>query len=232
MMRRLWAHIAECKEQHCRRPHCLPSRHVLAHYRRCVDSFCPVCGPVRKAAAASLARQKRQLGIVSSISGSRGKGGGSVSPDGAHPGAVVSNMRTDELKAHVHSLKTERMRMAMLVLMRKLYEHRLNKGVFNKPVDAEALGLVDYHTIVTQPMDLGSVRWHLELGDYDDHVAFHRDLRLVFKNACAFNPKGHPIAEAAAELLKYVDAEVPKMVERVRAQALGRKKAPRPRPNR
>ena len=48
-MKRLWKHIAECKDQKCQVPHCVSSRYVLSHYHRCKDARCPVCMPVREA---------------------------------------------------------------------------------------------------------------------------------------------------------------------------------------
>ena len=46
-MKRLWKHIAECKDQQCQMAHCVSSRYVLSHYHRCKDQRCAVCGPVR-----------------------------------------------------------------------------------------------------------------------------------------------------------------------------------------
>ena len=34
-MKRLWKHIADCKDQKCLVPHCVSSRYVLSHYHRC-----------------------------------------------------------------------------------------------------------------------------------------------------------------------------------------------------
>jgi E1A/CREB-binding protein len=48
-MKRLWKHLAECKDLKCLVPHCVTSRYVLSHYHRCKDVKCPVCGPVREA---------------------------------------------------------------------------------------------------------------------------------------------------------------------------------------
>ncbi|KAJ1446006.1 hypothetical protein M885DRAFT_276923 [Pelagophyceae sp. CCMP2097] len=48
-MKRLWKHIAECKDQQCQVAHCVSSRYVLSHYHRCKDARCAVCGPVREA---------------------------------------------------------------------------------------------------------------------------------------------------------------------------------------
>ena len=47
-MKRLWMHIADCKDQKCQVPHCVSSRYVLSHYHKCKDVRCPVCGPVRE----------------------------------------------------------------------------------------------------------------------------------------------------------------------------------------
>jgi E1A/CREB-binding protein len=47
-MKKLWEHIAHCKDQHCTVQHCMSSRYVLSHYRRCKDARCPACGPVRE----------------------------------------------------------------------------------------------------------------------------------------------------------------------------------------
>jgi len=57
-MKRLWKHIAECKNQKCQVPHCVSSRYVLSHYHRCKDVRCPVCGPVREAIHRSHEKQK------------------------------------------------------------------------------------------------------------------------------------------------------------------------------
>jgi Bromodomain/TAZ zinc finger len=47
-MKKLWEHIAVCKNQTCTVQHCLSSRYVLSHYRRCKDARCPACLPVRE----------------------------------------------------------------------------------------------------------------------------------------------------------------------------------------
>lgn len=63
VLKQLWKHIADCKDQRCQVPHCLSSRYVLSHYHRCVNMDCQVCGPVREAMgnarqAAAEAKQK------------------------------------------------------------------------------------------------------------------------------------------------------------------------------
>lgn len=62
-MKRLWKHIAECKDQKCLVPHCVSSRYVLSHYHRCKDVRCPVCGPVREAIHRSHEKQKQMQAL-------------------------------------------------------------------------------------------------------------------------------------------------------------------------
>eukprot|EP00542_Grammatophora_oceanica_P014911 CAMPEP_0194032300 /NCGR_PEP_ID=MMETSP0009_2-20130614/5275_1 /TAXON_ID=210454 /ORGANISM="Grammatophora oceanica, Strain CCMP 410" /LENGTH=1696 /DNA_ID=CAMNT_0038672697 /DNA_START=105 /DNA_END=5195 /DNA_ORIENTATION=+ len=59
-MKKLWEHIAHCKNQQCTVQHCMSSRYVLSHYRRCKDSRCPACGPVRETIRKSHDRDKQR----------------------------------------------------------------------------------------------------------------------------------------------------------------------------
>ena len=48
-MKKLWKHMAQCKEYNeCQVPHCLSSKYVLSHYRRCKGP-CSKCDPVKEA---------------------------------------------------------------------------------------------------------------------------------------------------------------------------------------
>jgi E1A/CREB-binding protein len=59
-MKKLWEHIAHCKNQNCEVAHCMSSRYVLSHYRRCKDNKCPACGPVRETIRKSHEREKHR----------------------------------------------------------------------------------------------------------------------------------------------------------------------------
>ncbi|CAI9760824.1 unnamed protein product [Fraxinus pennsylvanica] len=50
----------------------------------------------------------------------------------------------------------------MRQILTKLMKHK-NGWIFNKPVDAAALGLHDYHQIVKQPMDLDTVKSNMAI---------------------------------------------------------------------
>lgn len=76
---------------------------------------------------------------------------------------------------------------------------------FEKPVDAIKLRLYDYHQIIKEPMDLGTIKDCVDgKGEktytHPQHVC--DDVRLTFRNALTYNPKEHDIHTMAEKLLK------------------------------
>ncbi|CAJ2668739.1 unnamed protein product [Trifolium pratense] len=86
-------------------------------------------------------------------------------------------------------------------LLEKLMKHK-HGWVFNSPVDVEALGLHDYFTIITHPMDLGTVKTRLNKNWYKSPKEFAEDVRLTFHNAMTYNPKGQDVHVMAEHLSK------------------------------
>lgn len=84
-------------------------------------------------------------------------------------------------------------------LLKKVMSHK-HAWVFNKPVNAEELGILDYHTVIKKPMDLGTVKKKLESGHYPDPIGFAEDVRLTFFNAMSYNPQGHDVYIMASTL--------------------------------
>ncbi|KEH39254.1 transcription factor GTE4-like protein [Medicago truncatula] len=84
-------------------------------------------------------------------------------------------------------------------LLEKLMKHK-HGWVFNTPVDVERLGLHDYFIIISQPMDLGTVKSRLSKNWYKSPKEFAEDVRLTFRNAMTYNPKGQDVHVMAEEL--------------------------------
>jgi Bromodomain extra-terminal - transcription regulation/Bromodomain len=85
-------------------------------------------------------------------------------------------------------------------ILTRLMKHKKNVW-FNSPVDALKMGLHDYHQIVKQPMDLGTVKSKLSKGSYANLSEFASDVRQTFNNALLYNPRGHVVHGLAEELL-------------------------------
>ncbi|KAI4482722.1 hypothetical protein M0804_008575 [Polistes exclamans] len=71
---------------------------------------------------------------------------------------------------------------------------------FYKPVDAELLGLHDYHDIIKKPMDLGTVKIKMDTREYKTAPEFASDVRLIFTNCYKYNPPDHDVVAMARKL--------------------------------
>lgn len=71
---------------------------------------------------------------------------------------------------------------------------------FRAPVDWKGLGLVDYLTIVKQPMDLGTIKSKIEADKYNtiEDIAF--DVRLVWRNCMLYNRDGSEVINSLIDL--------------------------------
>jgi Bromodomain/Zinc finger, ZZ type len=71
---------------------------------------------------------------------------------------------------------------------------------FSRPVDIVKLNIPDYPTIITNPMNLGTIRDLLRTRYYKSILHFAEAVRLTFRNALRYNPVGHSIHETARML--------------------------------
>ncbi|XP_038986245.1 transcription factor GTE4-like isoform X2 [Phoenix dactylifera] len=94
------------------------------------------------------------------------------------------------------------------VLLAKLMKHK-HGWVFNSPVDAKALGLHDYFSIIKHPMDLGTVKSRLSKNWYKSPREFAEDVRLTFRNAMIYNPEGQDVHIMAKQLSQIFDERWP-----------------------
>ncbi|XP_077214557.1 transcription factor GTE7-like [Tasmannia lanceolata] len=85
-------------------------------------------------------------------------------------------------------------------ILTKLMKHK-HGWIFNVPVDVIGMGLHDYNQIIKNPMDLGTVKSKMDRNLYGTPIEFASDVRLTFKNALAYNPKGHDVYVIAEQLL-------------------------------
>ncbi|KAJ6333309.1 hypothetical protein OIU77_009219 [Salix suchowensis] len=72
--------------------------------------------------------------------------------------------------------------------------------VFNNPVDPVALNIPDYFSIISNPMDLGTVKSKLGKNCYASIKEFADDIKLAFSNAMLYNPPTNNVHKMAEEL--------------------------------
>ncbi|XP_055903921.1 homeotic protein female sterile-like isoform X2 [Eupeodes corollae] len=114
-----------------------------------------------------------------------------MSPLSGTPGSVAKNKEklSDALKSCNEILKE---------LFSK--KHSGYAWPFYKPVDAELLGLHDYHDIIKKPMDLGTVKRKMDNREYKSAPEFAADVRLIFTNCYKYNPPDHDVVAMGRKL--------------------------------
>lgn len=86
-------------------------------------------------------------------------------------------------------------------ILKSLMSHPYS-WVFSKPVDPVALNIPDYFTIISEPMDLGTIKTKLEKKMYYGIEEFAADVWLTFSNAMTYNPPSNDVHLMAKELNK------------------------------
>ena len=81
---------------------------------------------------------------------------------------------------------------------------------FLVPVDYVALNILDYPTIITHPMDLGTVKKNLENGDYKLFQDFMNDINLIWKNCRTYNQPGSEIVKMA----NHCDKKIKQLIDK------------------
>ena len=81
---------------------------------------------------------------------------------------------------------------------------------FLSPVDYEALGILDYPRIITQPMDLGTVKTKLQNDEYKLFQDFMSDINLIWKNCRTYNQNGSEIVKMA----NHCDKKMKQLIEK------------------
>ncbi|CAI5506712.1 unnamed protein product [Closterium sp. Naga37s-1] len=107
-------------------------------------------------------------------------------------------------------------------LLKRIMSHRFS-WVFNVPVDAEKLKLHDYHTVIKNPMDLGTINTRLKASGYQHPDELHNDVLLVWSNAMTYNGEGNDVYHMAAELKNMFEQGYQKVQQKLDEDAVKRR---------
>jgi bromodomain-containing factor 1 len=119
----------------------------------------------------------------------------STGPDGLSSAARPKRMRSDT-KIMMGGAFPDCIKMINQLMNNK------SAAPFLQPVDPIALGIPDYPTIITRPMDLSTIQTNLQYGAYANAEEFAEDVRLVWNNCEKYNGAEHYITHAANGLRK------------------------------
>ena len=71
-------------------------------------------------------------------------------------------------------------------MLQMLKKHKTS-WPFHDPVNAVALGIPHYHTIITKPMDLSTITHKFDHKLYASPMELHSDVKLIIENSIKFN---------------------------------------------
>ena len=71
---------------------------------------------------------------------------------------------------------------------------------FSEPVDPVKYNIVDYFDVISNPMDLSTVRKRLAHNYYGSVDEFVGDMKLIWSNCYKYNGTDHDISKCAKEL--------------------------------
>lgn len=95
-------------------------------------------------------------------------------------------------------------------VMKAVWKHQFS-WPFQQPVDAKKLNLPDYHKIIKQPMDLGTIKKRLENNYYWTAKECVQDYNTMFTNCYVYNKPGEDVVVMAQTLEKIYLAKVGQM---------------------
>ncbi|NXX94342.1 BRDT protein, partial [Centropus bengalensis] len=97
--------------------------------------------------------------------------------------------------------QTNQLQYLQRVVMKAVWRHNFS-WPFQQPVDAAALNLPDYYSIIKKPMDLGTIKKRLEHNYYTKAEECIEDFKTMFLNCYIYNKPGDDVVFMAQELEK------------------------------
>lgn len=96
---------------------------------------------------------------------------------------------------------TTQLQFLLKTVMKAVWKHQFS-WPFQQPVDAKKLNLPDYHKIIKQAMDLGTVKKRLENNYYWSASEAIQDFNTMFTNCYVYNKPGEDVVVMAQALEK------------------------------
>ncbi|NXL24685.1 BRDT protein, partial [Setophaga kirtlandii] len=133
-----------------------------------------------------------------------------MSVQGQHCAIIMNPPPPEYINNKSSGCQTNQLQYLQRVVMRALWRHNFS-WPFHQPVDAAALNLPDYYTIIKKPMDLGTIKKRLEHNYYTKAAECIEDFKTMFWNCYMYNKPGDDIVFMAEELEKVFMQKIARM---------------------
>ncbi|XP_032551994.1 bromodomain testis-specific protein isoform X2 [Chiroxiphia lanceolata] len=146
-----------------------------------------------------------------------------------HHSIIINPPPPEYLNNKSSGCQTNQLQYLRRVVMKAVWRHNYS-WPFHQPVDAAALNLPDYYSIIKKPMDLGTIKKRLEHNYYTKAAECIEDFKTMFLNCYMYNKPGDDIVFMAEELEKVFMQKIAQMPPEETLVSLnkGKKKGKKP----
>ncbi|NXC63908.1 BRDT protein, partial [Aleadryas rufinucha] len=146
-----------------------------------------------------------------------------MSVQSQHCSIIINPPPPEYINNKSNGCQTNQLQYLQRVVMRAMWRHNFS-WPFHQPVDAAALNLPDYYTIIKKPMDLGTIKKRLEHNYYTKAAECIEDFKTMFWNCYMYNKPGDDIVFMAEELEKVFMQKIAHMPPEERLVSLNKGK--------
>ncbi|NXM79037.1 BRDT protein, partial [Serilophus lunatus] len=133
-----------------------------------------------------------------------------MSVQSQHHSTIINPPPPEYLNNKSSGCQTNQLQYLQKVVMKAMWRHNYS-WPFHQPVDAAALNLPDYYSIIKKPMDLGTIKKRLEHNYYTKAAECIEDFKTMFLNCYMYNKPSDDIVFMAEELEKVFTQKIAQM---------------------
>ncbi|CAN0210508.1 unnamed protein product [Bubo scandiacus] len=146
-----------------------------------------------------------------------------------HHSIIINPPPPEYINKKNSGCQTNQLQYIQRVVMKAMWRHNFS-WPFHEPVDAAALNLPDYYSIIKKPMDLSTIKKRLEHNYYPKAAECIEDFKTMFLNCYIYNKPSDDIVFMAQELEKVFMQKIAQMPPEERLVILnkGKRKLKKP----
>uniref|UniRef100_A0A8B9MPG2 Bromodomain testis-specific protein n=1 Tax=Accipiter nisus TaxID=211598 RepID=A0A8B9MPG2_9AVES len=103
-----------------------------------------------------------------------------------HRSIIINPPPPEYINNNSSGCQTNQLQYLQRVVMKAMWRHNFS-WPFHQPVDAAALNLPDYYSIIKKPMDLSTIKKRLEHNYYTKAAECIEDFKTMFLNCYIYN---------------------------------------------
>ncbi|NXN40629.1 BRDT protein, partial [Rhinoptilus africanus] len=146
-----------------------------------------------------------------------------------HHSIIINPPPPEYINSQNSGCQTNQLQYIKRVVMKAVWRYKFS-WPFHQPVDAAALNLPDYYSIIKKPMDLSTIKKRLEHNYYTKAAECIEDFKTMFLNCYIYNEPGDDVVFMAQALEKVFMQKIAQMPPEERLVTLnkGKRKGKKP----